>query len=106
LREVSCLLRCSTAVLRALNLANSWGSSSSLVFWSIQKIRSMKVRGRLVSCDDRKMPLPLRERPLDILFILYFIIHIPVTVLYDAQAIVPRQHFPKLFVHPFSLSPH
>ncbi|KAH7335214.1 transmembrane protein 6/97 [Rhizoctonia solani] len=36
----------------------------------------------------------LKERPLDLLYLVYFAIHIPPTVLMDLQAVLPRGSFP------------
>ncbi|CAE6462108.1 unnamed protein product [Rhizoctonia solani] len=40
------------------------------------------------------MPLSLKERPLDFLYLVYFAIHIPPTLLMDLQAILPQGSFP------------
>lgn len=38
--------------------------------------------------------IPLLKRPLDILFILYFLLHIPITLIVDTQCIFPSTLFP------------
>ncbi|CAE6474849.1 unnamed protein product [Rhizoctonia solani] len=42
------------------------------------------------------MSLNLKERPLDLLYLAYFAIHIPPTVLMDLQAVLPRDLFPSV----------
>ncbi|CAE6467493.1 unnamed protein product [Rhizoctonia solani] len=42
------------------------------------------------------MSLNLKERPLDLLYLAYFAIHIPPTVLMDLQAVLPRGLFPSV----------
>ncbi|KAI0339495.1 hypothetical protein BDW22DRAFT_1380763 [Trametopsis cervina] len=42
--------------------------------------------------DDR----PLRERPLDLIYITFFAMHIPMTLLMDLQALYPAQFIPPL----------
>lgn len=42
---------------------------------------------------DSSTAIPLRQRPLDLLFIIYFVVHIPTALLLDAQSILPRHLF-------------
>ncbi|CAE7085372.1 unnamed protein product [Rhizoctonia solani] len=42
------------------------------------------------------MSVSLKERPLDFLYLVYFAIHIPPTLLMDLQAILPRGSFPRI----------
>ncbi|KAI0032295.1 transmembrane protein 6/97 [Vararia minispora EC-137] len=37
---------------------------------------------------------PLTSRPVDLLYVLYFLMHIPVTLLIDCQALYPRYLLP------------
>ncbi|KAL5512954.1 hypothetical protein ACEPAH_3352 [Sanghuangporus vaninii] len=39
--------------------------------------------------------LPLTSRPLDLIYFLFFLIHIPVTLLLDIQALYPHQYVPE-----------
>lgn len=45
------------------------------------------------------MSRPLSQRYYDWFFIIYFIMHIPITLLCDAQAFVPSDYFPRFFIH-------
>jgi hypothetical protein len=40
------------------------------------------------------MALPLSRRPLDYLFLAYFLLHLPISIGVDLQLIFPREHFP------------
>jgi hypothetical protein len=42
---------------------------------------------------DSSTAIPLRQRPLDLLFIIYFVVHIPTALLLDVQSILPRHLF-------------
>lgn len=40
-------------------------------------------------------PAPLFSRPFDIVMVLFFVSHIPITILIDSQAIFPRRWYPE-----------
>jgi len=42
------------------------------------------------------MTKSLFKRPLDLLFVIYFLTHIPITLLVDAQVVLPASFFPKI----------
>ena len=39
------------------------------------------------------MTIPLSKRPYDIFFLIYFITHIPITLVIDAQALIPSHYY-------------
>ncbi|KAJ1656410.1 Transmembrane protein 97 [Dispira simplex] len=44
---------------------------------------------------------PWASRPLDLVFFIYFVVHIPTTVFIDSQIILPSWLYPQLFVNLF-----
>ncbi len=43
------------------------------------------------------LSLPLSQRWYDLLIISYFLLHIPLTLFVDSQAVFPREHYPQVF---------
>eukprot|EP00245_Coleochaete_scutata_P004462 TRINITY_DN170_c0_g1_i2.p1 TRINITY_DN170_c0_g1~~TRINITY_DN170_c0_g1_i2.p1 ORF type:complete len:173 (+),score=29.68 TRINITY_DN170_c0_g1_i2:68-586(+) len=42
------------------------------------------------------VPVPLLQRPVDIIFIIFFIVHIPTSLLIDSQVVLPPGLFPQV----------
>jgi hypothetical protein len=53
------------------------------MFLTVYRLGTLVPRG-----GAKAKPVSLLRRPFDLLFVLYFFIHIPITALFDAQSIV------------------
>jgi hypothetical protein len=64
-----------------------------------KKNMSISTRSKVKAAEAaRPVRRPLISRPLDALFFVYFIIHIPIALLFDAQSVLPQQWYPRFAV--------